>query len=772
MKSHLALLVLTLALAGCPRTDPADARQQAAGAAAPAVATIAGDVDAPPSRPARAGFASLPDRGELLAFPARQPVRRGAYAWHAAELSEAHALQAISGVLHARAPSGEPLAYDYLRHVEHPSGDWTWVGRLRGGTEADQAILTFGARAGFGSLARADAPPLKLVTRGGALWIVEADAAALAQEALAAGTRPRPDYRVPPKPDARGGLPEPGFAEPSDVAPRLVGGAVTIDVVLGYTTGFAASLGGASQAVTRLNYLVEVNNQTYINSQVQARMRLVHALQVSYPDATDNEAALNDLTGHTGSAPAPVAPGLQPLRAARDAYGADLVSLVRKYSRLENDGCGIAWLIGGGQSGYATSDSPFGYSVVSDGEESSGGSTYFCRDETLAHEMGHNLGSQHDRATATENGEVSYGVFPWSFGYKTATFNTVMAYGDPGQVRYRVFSNPRTGFCGGRPCGVDGQADNARSLEQTLPTAATFRATVVPSPGAARRDVDGDGRSDLLWHHPNGNLAAWMINGTSVVRDLVQFAGGGFVPIASGDFNGDGRTDVVWNRPQGDMQVWLGNGASFTGRFLRTYPAGWTLAGAADVDGDGRSDLVWHNPASGNLAYWIMDGATVVREAVQYAGGGFQPVALGDFNGDGRADILWNRPQGDLQVWIGNGMSFTGQFLRGYPYGWTLVGAGDVGGDGRADLLWHQAGSGRLAWWTMSGALVTGDGMQGGTGGFVPVALGDFNGDGRVDIVWNRPQADLQVWLGNGTGFAGQFLRIAPAGWSMVAGLR
>lgn len=777
MRLRFALLALVACLTGCPRSEPAGAPTPLATARASDAAIAIAPVPRP--LPMAAGFASLPDRGELLAYPREQAaIRSGAYTWHRAELSEAHALRAIfGGGLHLRTPAGQALVFDHVRHLEHPSGDWTWVGRLRGGSESEQAILTFGAKATFGTFAQPDAAPLRLTTRRGLAWLVETDAAALAQQELAAPASRGPDYLVPPKRGDSGWPAAESAPQGSDVPVLLAAGMPTLDLVIGYTAGFATHLGGPSQTLTRLHYLVEVNNQAYLNSQVQARVRLVHALQVAYPDATDNETALRELTGHSGSGSVPVAAALQPVRQARDAYGADVVSLVRKYNNPENDGCGVAWLIGGGQERYAASDSPFAYSVVSDGTDAGNdGNNYFCRDETLAHELGHNLGSQHDRATATDGTDVDYGAFAYSFGYKTGVgegnFFTIMAYGESGQARYRVFSNPRITFCGGRACGVADQADNVRSLAQTIPTATMFRATVVPLAGGARRDVDGDGRSDLVWHHPNGNLASWRMNGASVVGEAVQFAGGGFVPLATGDFDGDGRADVLWNRAQGDMQVWLGNGVGYSGQFLRMYPVGWDLVGAADADGDGRSDLLWHNRATGNLAYWIMDGASVTREAVQRAEGGFVPTALGDFNGDGRADVLWNRPQGDLQVWLGNGVTFAGQFLRPYPWGWNLVGAGDIDGDGRADLVWHQPASSRLAFWLMAGAAVRGDGMQAGTADFTPVALGDFNGDSRLDIVWNRPQADLQVWLGTGTSFSGQFLRLAPPGWTMVAGLR
>jgi hypothetical protein len=517
--------------------------------------------------------------------------------------------------------------------------------------------------------------------------------------------------------------------------------------------------------------MVAAANAALSNSNVNGKIRLVSALQVSYADNTDNGTALNELTGNNGTSPVTVPSGLVPLRAARETSGADLVTLVRDFNSA-NNGCGIAWLIGANQQPITVAgDAEYAYSVVSEGSYQDGTSTLYCEDITLAHELAHNMGSAHDQGNAPNPGR-----YPYSYGYKTdatrGNFFTVMAYGDNNQTLYRVFSTPYLTTCGGWACGLLNQAENARSLSQTMPVVATFRAAVVPFVGGARNDVDGDGKSDLLWHNPNSNLATWILNGITVTRESIQQVGGAFVPIATGDFNGDGKADIIWNRAQGDMQMWLGNGTSFTGQFFRQYPAGWDFVGAADMNGDGKSDLLWYQPSSGRLAFWIMNGATVSSEGLQFAGGGFAPIALGDFNGDGLIDIIWNRPQNDMQLWTGNGTSFAGQFLRTYPVGWNLVAAGDVDGDGKADLLWHNPGNGNLATWIMNGPTVTSDRLQNAGGGFVPIATGDYNGDGRVDIIWNRPQGDMQMWPSNGTSFGGLFFRTYPAGgWNVVRGL-
>ena len=73
--------------------------------------------------------------------------------------------------------------------------------------------------------------------------------------------------------------------------------ATTVDVVVGYTNGYAARLGGQSQAQTRLDYLIALANNAYADSLVDGQLRLVRAVQVNYPDNTSNTSTLFQLTG-------------------------------------------------------------------------------------------------------------------------------------------------------------------------------------------------------------------------------------------------------------------------------------------------------------------------------------------------------------------------------------------------------------------------------------------------------------------------------------------
>lgn len=734
-------------------------------------------VPAPLPQRASAGFATAPDRGDLVDYPARpQILHDGAYTWHRAALSERHALAAIaSGRLRVTTPSGQTLSFRYQRHVEHDSGDWTWIGRIDG-EDGKQAILTFGDHAVFGVIDQPGKPALKLTMRDGAAWLVETDPVRLALSGQEASVH-ADDFKIPQAAAQAYQDPQTAAALPGAVV-AADGGIVTLDVLIGYSNGFAAGLGGKSPAVTRLNNLVDITNQAYVNSQVAARLRLVGTQQVEYRDDTDNGDALDALTGQDGSPD----PAFAALRAARDQLGADLVSFVRKYDRDTNNGCGVAWIIGGGQQPYTTRSAGSGYSVVSDGREVVGNTSYFCREETLAHELGHNLGAQHDRATASSGGTLRYGAFAYSFGYKTdaanGNFYDIMAYGDSGQTGYRVFSNPRVSICGGFACGVENQADVARTFNQTAPIAAAFRATVVPpsdtaTPIMQSLDYNGDGRSDLMWYHSEvQQIAYWLMQGATIAGRGDLFSGGQFRVVATGDFDGNGRADMLWKGPAGQLEFWLATASGIVSRPFSAYPEGWEVVDTPDLDGDGKSDLVWYHPQAQQVAYWIMNGAAVARSGDWAGENGYRIISTGDYNGDGKGDLLWKGPgdAGTLKIWFSSGSGYTAATLGSYPAGWQLIGSLDLDGDKRSDLVWYHPDAEQIAYWGLNGATISRRGDWFSGGGLRVIAIGDYNGDGRGDLVWKAPGASgaMEIWFSTGTSYTTASLSNYPAGWSLL----
>ena len=800
MKLRVGACALMLVLAGCSGESPESGMAGMRGVAA-SKATGSLPTSLPLARAIGASIANAPDRGALLSFPnkATPAKQEGAYTWFPAAISEAHAFKGIAtGEMTVPSPDGSQVKLRYERHVEEIDGNWTWIGRVVGGDPMQEAIITFGEKAVFGSIPQANGKPaLSLQTRNGAVFAVQTD-----PSKVVSATKGHVDMMVPEASALRSsmGAAVSQSAQVTQAATAIAQGAPptaanTIDVAIGYTPEFAAANNGASGAATRLVYLIQVGNQAFVNSDVNGYLRIVNAVQVNYTNTNTNQTALQELTGSTGQAPVTVPASLAPLRTARDQYGADIAVLVRKFSTPENEGCGIAWLNGANRTAITAADASWGYAVISDGyDQGTDGKTYYCADETLVHEAAHLMGSAHDRANSLDGNNLQYGRFDYSFGLKTAAasgnFYTVMAYGDTGQVAHRIFSTPLKSTCGSGgnlACGVANSEDNARSLNQTIPVVAGFRATVVAFTGAAISDLNGDKRSDLFWHSTTAQAAQhWLMNGTSYSYGSANTVASQYRIGGIGDINGDGFADVIWydQSKAGSTSVyaWIGSASgAYSIVALRSYPAGWNIVGVADANGDGRADIFWHNPTTGALEYWLMNGASITYGGSRSVSNIYRVAAIGDFTGDGRADIVWaNTAKTELWMWV---QSDTGNYAvyrlnhPGYPTGWDVVGTGDVNGDGRSDIFWHNPTTGALEYWLMNGATPTYGGARAVANQYRVAAIGDYTGDGYADVVWaNTAKTELWMWIGSSSGtfsiarlpFTGGY----PAGWDIFAASR
>jgi peptidyl-Asp metalloendopeptidase len=731
----------------------------------------------------KSSFAAMPDHGTLLAYdPTQQPRHRGAQIYHAVQLSEAHALNAAAPgkSIELPMPSGGTVRINYERHEEGLDGNWSWVGKTSDGLDA---VITFGESAVFGRIAQRDTEAVRLTMSAGRSWLVESDPSKMLDGNLGRDSD-ESDVLIPHSVVAAASAKKRSAAAMAAAGDEAAGPAQTVDVVLGFTNGLVTKYGSAANANTRLANLVAITNQGYVNSLVNPRIRLVRTVQVAYTDTNSNETALEAVTGYTctttGCTTQTVPTELVPLRTARDTYGGDLVSLVRPFQAPQHQGCGIAWLLGGGGFTIDNTDAPFGYSVISDGTDvdEGDGRTYFCREETLSHELGHNMGQQHnieDAGTPPDTGTHSY-----SYGYREATstgFYTVMAYRLPNSSQFSInyFGNPSVNYADtGRPTG-SATADNTRSLNIAMPLVVQFRNTVVPIASGARTDFNGDGRSDIVWRNQAQALMSyWWQNGPTRI-------GSGSVSVVStsqivgtGDFDGDGRADQLWNSSTNN-HLWIyrsrGDGG-FDYQFVDFYPAGWSVVGVTDLNGDGKADIVLRNDGLALLSYWRMNGPTRVASSTTSIAAGNRVVASGDFDGDGLGDLLWSNDASRL-LWLFRSRTDGGfDYLPVdyYPTGWSVSGATDLNGDGKADIVWRNASTSQMSYWWMNGATRTSSGVATIPATSSIVGTGDFDGDGLGDLLWSSSDGNF-LWiyrsLGNG-GFTYQFVDFYPSGWQVA----
>ena len=260
-----------------------------------------------------------------------------------------------------------------------------------------------------------------------------------------------------------------GMATPTLPPAAAADSSTVIDVLAVYTTTAKNANGGQNGIEALIALGISLANTAFTNSQINTQFRLVHTAEIAYPESGNYNTDLSRLRNATDGF-------LDDVHTLRNTHKADLVTLIEDNI---GDACGVAYVMDSVNASFAG----WAFSVAEDACISG---------YTLAHELGHNMGSMHDRA------EGGTGAYPYSFGHKEAgKFRTIMAYPcSPSCPRINHFSNPNVSYQGSWVTGVDHNtspatsADNARAFTNALSTVANFRnsgdTTAPPAPANFR----------------------------------------------------------------------------------------------------------------------------------------------------------------------------------------------------------------------------------------------------------------------------------------------
>lgn len=234
----------------------------------------------------------------------------------------------------------------------------------------------------------------------------------------------------------------------ADVPPTGADSGDTFDLLLYYTTTAKNVVGGTAAVNSFLTASIAQVNAVYAESGIPSRLRLVAA----------NEAPQEEETGDI-SKDLSVLRANPDVQAMRNRVGADFVTMLVS---TDPQYSGVAYIM----TGVTPSFESAAYSVV----VYSRGLGYI---RSLAHELGHNMGCEHEPGNNGHNGAFSY-----SQGYTDFTnrFYTVMSYGlncTGGCARINQFSSPVNTYQG-KPVGTATQ-DNQRTIVITSSTVANFR---------------------------------------------------------------------------------------------------------------------------------------------------------------------------------------------------------------------------------------------------------------------------------------------------------
>jgi VCBS repeat protein len=269
-------------------------------------------------------------------------------------------------------------------------------------------------------------------------------------------------------------------------------------------------------------------------------------------------------------------------------------------------------------------------------------------------------------------------------------------------------------------------------------------------PRIAVGDVDGDGRADVIssgrhfvrvfLQHEDGSFARKPSRELKLhlVSDQDQIRGSGSVRVDARDVDGDGKVDLLISHLSGgitdaknETKLFLNHGGTWNldkPDFEPESGPGWGADQLVDIDHDGKPELMHVGVAFG------------VLDIIQ---------ALVTRGIDAEVRVYRLAPDGSgfaKQPWFRRQLNIAFSFETARPLGFVPTGNFDLNGDGFADLLTPGKGD-RIDVW-----LGSAQGMSSSVAGRQTLQSsgrlrsGDWNGDGLADLLLYDPrQVDAPV---------------------------
>ncbi len=370
------------------------------------------------------------------------------------------------------------------------------------------------------------------------------------------------------------------------------------DLLVVYTPA-ARSAYGQATLESMIQNAVAAANQAYQNSSVNITVNLVGLQEVAYTETGAMQTSLYDLRGTSDGK-------MDNVHSLRDSLGADIVTLISQ----DSDACGIAWSMRSESASFASN----AFNVVKPS----------CLSQhSLAHEIGHNQGNMHDRASTSNTG-----AFAYSYGFRRCAsdgtgFRTVMSYSCSGAGRVTQFSNPSVNY-NGYPTGIAyesdpaNSADNARSMNNTADTVAAFRGSsggggggggvVAPNaPSSLSASAGSSSSASVRWSDNSSDETGFKLERSGNGVDFSEIATLGAGTTSFNDGGLSARTTYYYRvraYNSAGNSGYSNTGSVTTPEVAPPPPAAPTSVGAAD-NGDGSASVRWVDASTNETGFEV-----------------------------------------------------------------------------------------------------------------------------------------------------------------------
>jgi hypothetical protein len=258
------------------------------------------------------------------------------------------------------------------------------------------------------------------------------------------------------------------------------------------------------------------------------------------------------------------------------------------------------------------------------------------------------------------------------------------------------------------------------------------------TPGRARSDFDGDGRSDAgIFRPAQTPNALWYAPQSGGGSFQIYFGASGDIPVPA-DYDGDGKADAVIFRPS--TGLWYGprTGAASIVIQMILGQSG-DIPVPCDYNGDGVVDPAYFRPSTGAWFGVKRDGSAVVLNTA-FGQSGDIPVPA-DYDGDGKCDPgIYRGSVTPNALWYAV-LSGGGVFQIYFGGSGDIPVAADYDGDGKADAAIFRPASG-LWYGPRTGGSTIVIQMNLGQNADIPIPA-DYDGDGAADAAIYRPSTGL-----------------------------